>query len=70
MNLEKYGTARQATDDNMTQSMGITCWISKATDTHSEYVMLIALPQQQRLHEHDSMLRVHCLSCYLLHLFC
>jgi len=25
----------------------ISCWIPKATATHSEYVMLIALPLQQ-----------------------
>ena len=34
--MEKYGRARQATDDNI-----IRC-ITKATDTHSEYVILIA----------------------------
>ena len=32
------------------------CWIPKAANTPSEYVMLIAFPQQQWLHEHASML--------------
>jgi hypothetical protein len=32
-----------------TWRMSIACWIPKATNTHSEYVILIALPQQQRL---------------------
>jgi hypothetical protein len=44
----------------------------KATDTHSEYVILIAFPRQQWLPERDSMLSlyVHCLSClYLYQLF-
>jgi len=27
------------------------CWINKAADTHSEYVILIALPRQQMLGE-------------------
>jgi len=27
--------------------MRIACWITKATHTHSEYVIFIALPQQQ-----------------------
>jgi hypothetical protein len=47
--------------------MRIACWIPKATNTHSEYVILIALPLQQRLHERASMLRytLHCLNCYL-----
>ena len=32
-------------------------WITKATDTHSEYVVLTAFPLQQWLHERASMLR-------------
>ena len=31
--------------------MRIACWITKATDTHSEYVILTAFPQQQWLRE-------------------
>ena len=31
--------------------MRIACWIPKATNTHAEYVILIAIPLQQRLHE-------------------
>ena len=37
--------------------MRIECWIPKATDTHSEYVIRIAFPLQQWLHERASMLR-------------
>jgi hypothetical protein len=46
--------------------MRIACSITKATDTYSEYVIIIAFPQQKWLREHVSMLRlyVHCLSCY------
>jgi hypothetical protein len=36
--------------------MRIASWSPKATDTHSEYVILIAFPQQQWLHERASML--------------
>ena len=36
--------------------MRIACWIPKATNTHSQYVILIALPQQQCLHERASLL--------------
>ena len=36
---EKYGRARQATDDNVIRRMRFACWITKATDTHSEYVI-------------------------------
>jgi hypothetical protein len=35
-----------------TWRMRISCWIPKAADTHSEYVLiLIAFPLQQWLHE-------------------
>ena len=46
--------------------MRIACWIPKATDIHSEYIILIAFLRQQCLHERASMLRlyIHCLSCY------
>jgi hypothetical protein len=36
-NAEKSGTARRATDSNIVRRMRISCWITKATDTHSEY---------------------------------
>jgi hypothetical protein len=37
--------------------MGIAYWIPKATNTHSEYVILIAVLQQQWLHQRTSVLR-------------
>jgi hypothetical protein len=54
-NVEKYDTARQATDDSMTRRMLFPCWINKATDTHSEYVILTAFPQQQWFGERLSL---------------
>ena len=45
--MEKYGRARQATNDNIILRMRIVCVITKATDAHSEYVVLIAFPRQQ-----------------------
>ena len=41
----------------------IACWIPKATDTHSEYVILIAFPLQQWLHERGSVLRYTYIAC-------
>jgi len=46
---EKYGRPKHATDENVTQRMRFICWVTKATDTHSEYVILIAFPRQQWL---------------------
>jgi hypothetical protein len=37
--------------------MRIARWITKATDTHSEYVILIAFPLQQWSHKRASILR-------------
>ena len=64
-NVEKYLRTRQATDVNIVRRMCFAWWISKATDTHSEYVIIIAFPRQQWLRERASVvsLYVHCLSC-------
>jgi hypothetical protein len=35
----------------------------KATNTHSEYVILIAFPRQQGLHERASVLRYTYIAC-------
>ena len=40
-----------------TWRMHISCRITKATNTHSQYVILITFPLQQRLQERASMLR-------------
>jgi len=55
--VEKYCTARRATDDNIIRRMRFACWIPKAAYTHSEYLILIAFPRQQWLRERVSMLR-------------
>jgi len=45
------------------QRMCITCWIPKATNTHSEYVFLIDFARQHCLHERASMLRCAYIAC-------
>jgi hypothetical protein len=62
-NVERYGKARQATDENVIRRMRFACWITEATSTHSEYVTLIAFPLQQLLRENASMLRLYVLAC-------
>jgi hypothetical protein len=56
-NVKKYGTAGQATDDSIILRMRIASLITKPTDTHSKYVIIIAFPRQQWLRERVSMLR-------------
>ena len=41
----------------------ITCWITKATHTHSQCEILIALPLQKWLHERASILRYTYYAC-------
>jgi len=55
--LKKDDTSRQATDDNIMRRMRTACRILNATNTHPEYVTVIAFPLQQWLTERASMLR-------------
>jgi hypothetical protein len=47
-NVEKYGRDREA---NVLRRKRLECWLTKATDIHSEYVILAAFPRKQRLRE-------------------
>jgi hypothetical protein len=58
-NVQKYGRARQATDDNKIRVM----LNNKAIHTHSEYMILTPLPRQWLLCER---ILVYCLSYSLL----
>lgn len=68
--MKKYCSTRQATDDNTV--LGVACWIPKSTDTCSEYVLLIDLSLQQRMHKRALMLcfmHVVCLVVTCIQLF-
>ena len=56
-NVEKYSTERKDINYSIILCMRFVCWISKATDTHSEYVIFIAFPLQQWLYERASVWR-------------
>jgi len=43
--VERHGRIEQATDDDIIRRMRFACWITKTTDTHSEYVIRIAFSQ-------------------------
>jgi hypothetical protein len=45
--MEKYGRAGQTTEDDIIGRKRFTRWITKATNTHSEYVIRIAFPLQK-----------------------
>jgi len=50
--------------------MRIACWIRRATNTHSDYVMLIAFLPQQLLHERASVLRYTYIACPFTYSLC
>jgi hypothetical protein len=52
-----------------TRRMRIACWIPQSTNTHSEYVILIAFPLQQWLYESSVMLRYTNIACLVSHGF-
>ena len=62
--LKKYCRAWQATDDAL--RMRIVCWIPKATNTHTQYVTLIAFALQQWLQEGALTLCYTCIACIVL----
>jgi hypothetical protein len=64
--VEKYSSTRQATDGNLIRRMRPACWMTKATDTHSQYVILIAFPRQQWLRERALMLRLYYIACLVI----
>jgi len=43
--------------------ISFACWIPKATNSHPEYVILIAFPLQHWLHERTSMSRYTYFAC-------
>ena len=66
--MEKYDPTRQVPDGNIVRRTLFACWITKATYTHSEYVILITFPLQQWLHERASMLRYTYIACLITYL--
>jgi len=66
-NVEKYGRTRQAIDDNIIRCMHLAYWITKATGTHREYVILVTFPWQQWFCKHASVLclYIHIASFFL-----
>jgi len=57
--VEKHGRVGQATGDNIIRRMRLACCITKAVDTHSEYVVLLAFLREQWLRERALSLRLY-----------
>jgi hypothetical protein len=52
-----------------TWCLHISFWIPKTTNTHSQYITLIALPLQERLHKRALMLRYTYIVCLVYVLY-
>jgi len=48
--------------------MRMACWITKATNTQSEYVIIIAFPLRQWLHERTSVMCYRYIACLVKHI--
>ena len=64
-NVEKCGRSKQAKDDNTVRRMRFACRITKATGTHSEYVIIIVFHGNSG-YEHASQCHVIRTLCVLL----
>jgi hypothetical protein len=62
--VEKQGRAWKTIDDKRIRRMRILCWVTRATDTRSEYEIHVAFPLQNWLRERACMLHLYkyCLS--------
>ena len=56
----------QATDDSKIWRMRIAWWITKAKETHSEYVIIVAFPQPRILRERVLILRYKYFGCRVI----
>ena len=64
--MEEYSRSGQATGDNIIRRMRFTCRIPKATDTHSEYVILIAIVRHKKIVKRTRLnitVHVHYIAC-------
>jgi hypothetical protein len=44
---KEYGADREATDENKIRGLRFAWWITKATNTHFEYLLIIVFPRQE-----------------------
>ena len=68
-NVDKYGRAGQFTDNNIMGCMRFAYWVTTATDTHSECVML-AVPWQQWWSERAAVLYFKYVACLVFSWHC
>jgi len=65
LSLFNYQDDARSNKHKIIRIIRFACWIPKATNTHSEYVILIAFPLQQCLKETASVLRYMCIASHV-----
>jgi hypothetical protein len=65
--VEKYGRARQATDNDIIRRMRFVLWMGNATNTHSEFVIFTAYCTAKMVARTRLNVRLYvlCLSCFI-----
>jgi hypothetical protein len=58
-NVEEFSRGRQVICDSVKQRIRFACWLSNAADTHSEYVILMAVARKQWLSESEIILLLY-----------
>jgi hypothetical protein len=66
-NVEKHGRTRRATYDSILRRMHVACWITKATDTHLEYILCYLLFSTAVM---VTLTRVNVTYTYIAYIFC
>ena len=65
------GTFRHATDENTIRYFRNACWLPKATNTHLNYIIIIALSRQQWVSDRALLLHYTFIACLaVLTAFC
>ena len=69
--VEQYDGGRQAAGDSVLRGMRFACWVTKAINTHSQYVILTdfsaaTMVPRRRL---NITFYVRCLSCWLIRFY-
>ena len=67
--MEKHGRAIQITDGNILLRMRFSCWITKASDTHSDYPILTAFPRQQSFLKRRQCYVYTYVACLIFHTY-
>ena len=65
--MDKYGRARQATDDSIIWRMYVSSLVTKAADIHSEYVIFLLFHVNNDYSNAPQQYFIRTLSCFVMY---